>query len=1114
MELRKRKSANFKTYRKYGDNFSYKKYVSKEKAATINGNIATDHLRKIGISESSGITLASEWKGKKYLSQLSQNEEYDHEGGSHNYIDGSSDIYVDGGSDNYIGCVSENNEYELSSNNDDWCDNSSYTLTNYGVKKKKKKKMKRCKVNDNDKVIVPTFDKGKRKKYKNSINDRIKTFLKEQKEYYYDLDLFSYLNNENGKEESNECNENGEKCKDGVTFALFIISEIEKGINCVELVEENKICTNGIYSRDDRDGKGDICRGNSRNGRVIKRAVSAEQNDEVQSAINVKEGINFECIINYDSKNLKNIFFFENINIEYNNKELTLCPFGSEVVFDNKPSDVVRHKKLLLKNECNMKENSTSNYMDVTTEIVIKLKRHFTNKRNINMMNYFYLNDKNYVLISEIIQFFYFLLLCNYLYSDNNSYGEGEKRIKGRGMHKSGLLTINNIMHKLNVHIDKDLTVENIFLSLCAPVIYLDFSDSINIVNFLAHLLNEFPDGMLSGCEKQNDVKSTDEEEKDYNYNVTTSEEGIKKDDIYKYISNELINDFLFKCRKVFNGSLLSISVCSYLDNSMFFSSLKKNRNFVFIYFISQYLGKPIFFDIIELNQMCKKLEWIKLNSISERKGKEYIYLLICLLGNRISIFGISKYNFFQKLYYSLKNEHKYLDFTKYMEHNLLKSKFKRLFTYKSKELLNDFSYTICVQENKRFLKLAVCSNDFKLKIISVLLNEWNKDKNKISSFLKRSPTMNITFQGCNSSLDLVFKKKRIFTCRTFGMVYTNDMHLSCDHVNQRGTHCPKKGNHVDRVEAQNVIDPNEGKNKNKKKENKKEKEKEEVKEEAKDPILTAHINGKKGENWHCKGHTEGTEATNERYDITVCEDYIYLQHGILSLCSFYPCINSYLLCISTKEGDIIIIDIRNNSELFFFKRKTETVTHLKWHSNSCILFGQDKGCILHLFENKFFLNIDKTWNNLIDILCLHSYIINDTYMFIFDDGSIIKGELKGSTSKVRPNEILLWKTTNFELDPDILLKISFTQNDQIKAVSLILLYEYLRGLQHILTNGIKISKSKKLEAKVSRKTIALMPKSISIAVFDKNCLTAYGNAAGLIHILSRGKEVEDLSEN
>ncbi|CRH00423.1 conserved Plasmodium protein, unknown function [Plasmodium relictum] len=876
---------------------------------------------------------------------------------------------------------SESKEKEI-----DDCDDS-YALSSYkdddssfedcsDVYKKSKWDSIKIKLKKKEQV----YKKGKRKNSENYIDDRIRSLLNEKIDFY-DIDFFKYLSYLNDKNENED-------------LLNFIISEFSKEINIK----------------------------NQFNKSTTKKNCYKEKN-----VINIKENIEIEYILNYeDNKNLRNIFFLENIQIDFSNKKIDVLPFKSETIVENVKIKKVQKKRSNFRNQQNLEGNQK--ITENRDELKICLE-----KKKLKIGNHIYINDMCISLNSYVTKFLYFLLICDYLYKDTTD-NEKEKLYKTFNMRL--------IIEKIDKELSKDLTLENIFLSLCSPIIYLDFSDNINIVSFLSYYLcennkNESIYENKEGNDEGNDVFDEKGESNDEPENENT-DVPLENGDKNKYVY-ELMDDLISKCFKLFNGSLLGISVCSYLNNFMFFNSTKKSRNFIFIYFISEYMCKPIFVNIIENNTVCKKLSWIKFDSISEKKREnEYIYLLLCLLGNKIKIYGISKYNFFVNILLSTKNEDYSIE---YIENNLLKkNKLKKLFTYKSSDILNDFSYSICIKNNKRFLRLAVCYNNFKIKIINISLNEINK--NKINNIIDKSKTLNISFQSCNNDLGFIFKKNENIKIK-----YKWQMNES------------NKDNMKD--------DRNMS----------------ELKEEEKKVYM-------------------------EKYEINVYEDLIFLQHGILSLCSFYPCINSYLLCVCSKEGNVVIIDIRNNNELFFFKRKTETVSHLKWYNNSCILFGQDKGCILHLFEKKYILNIDKTNNNLIDILCLNSFILNDIFMFIFDDGTILNGKLKKSKSKVKYKEFFIWKTKDFELNPHNLLKISCIKNEQAHLVSLILLYEYLQGLQNIFNNGIKIIKSNKYETKINKKTIALTPKSISFANFDKNYVIACGSASGLVHLFSRIKDM------
>lgn len=500
-------------------------------------------------------------------------------------------------------------------------------------------------------------------------------------------------------------------------------------------------------------------------------------------------------------------------------------------------------------------------------------------------------------------------------------------------------------------------------------------------------------------------------------------------------------------------------------------------------------------------------MEWIKFDSLNagKGKGKEYIYLLLCLLGNKIKIFAISKYHFFVNIYMALKNQrnkdssnniYSFIKNEKRKEKKNQKKtqtkrqKFKKIFTYTSSEYINDFSYTICIKDQKRYLKIALCFNNFKIKIIDIILNIVNKEENKINSFIEKSKTINISLQyGDREHYEnfLFFNKNQKNINQNMqsfeGNINENDELV---HRYSWNKEMKKKENffptswsnhnknddvinHDDAINCHNVDCINDRNN-------------------------NLYISDKR--KFHLETHSNiRSGIKNNIYNISnnIClsninkinirEEIIYLQHGVLSLCSFYPCINSYLLCLCSKDGNIVIIDIRNSKELFYFKRKTETCSHLKWYRNSCISFGQDKGSIINLFQNKYILNIDKSFFNTVDNSCLNSVLIGDhMYLFLYDDNTILKGKTKENSSKNKYNEFFLWSTKCVDLEPSILLEISCMQKEDIYSVSMILLYEYLKGLQNVLNDGIKIVRSKKWDQQCTGKNRALTPKRLVIS--------------------------------
>lgn len=85
-----------------------------------------------------------------------------------------------------------------------------------------------------------------------------------------------------------------------------------------------------------------------------------------------------------------------------------------------------------------------------------------------------------------MIVFLYFLLICNSLSNDiKENTSEEENKSITKNINEEETLNIENILDNLEEYLSKDLSSENIFLSLCCPINYMDFSDSINMVTYL-----------------------------------------------------------------------------------------------------------------------------------------------------------------------------------------------------------------------------------------------------------------------------------------------------------------------------------------------------------------------------------------------------------------------------------------------------------------------------------------------------------------------------------------------------------------------------------------------------------------------------------------------------
>ncbi|CAD2088824.1 conserved Plasmodium protein, unknown function [Plasmodium vinckei lentum] len=864
------------------------------------------------------------------------------------------------------------------------------------------------KKNKMNKSIIPRKNEKKIKQNHDSISNKFNDFIKKENDIYnYNLDLFDFLSNFKTNEENTE---NLKK------LILFIVQEIDG---------KKWLDNNNIHG------------GNKHNGISEDEYDKIKTNKINKSFINIKENIDIEHITNHNKKDIRNVFFFENININYNDKNVIIYPFKSSLVIDDNVAYSQKKKKKIANEK---KKNSISKKVQSISDVdiqdnpfkIIKIKIPGYEDLPIHIN----INENNVKINFEIISFLYFLLICNYISNQEIDTHNGSFNLTD---------VFSYIDEKSEYHFNSE---KNIFLSLCAPVIYLDFTTSTNLVNFFETFLKSCSIG------NKDELATFDQHELPLDI---SQEENNKIENLH-----QLINKFLLKCRTIFNGCLLAISICSYLNTSIFSREFNKSRNFLFIYFVSQFMNSTYLFDIIELENVCKKAEWIKLNTISKNTASdtnisqedEYTYLLICLVGHEIIIYGISKYDYFVQLYYSIKDRNNiHTDNNKkYIEDKLMQTKFKKVFSYKNDDIINDFSYSIYIKNNQRYIKLAICCNNMNIKIVNIFLKK-KKNEYEIDNFIQKSQTTNMKFDNCNSSLPHLFPFKNV------GNFELEKKNVFSNSLNESETTHEFSQNKLEHT--------------------------------------MSCLNNE---------HTEKSVNYNMNkysyYNVCTMEDILHIRHGIITLCSFYPCINSFVLCISIKDGDVIVIDIRNSSELFYFKRKTETISHLKWNDNSCISFGQDKGCIIYLFENKYFLNIDKIWNNIIETICTHNCIISDNYFFTFDDGTIIKGKIKINPNKIKHHEIISWNIiSNFSMDPQVILNISSNKNNQIDTPSFILLYEYLCGLQHILKNGIKITKSGNYDTSISRKVVALVPKAISFSYTNNGYMTTYGNACGLVHI-------------
>ncbi|CAA9988594.1 conserved Plasmodium protein, unknown function [Plasmodium knowlesi strain H] len=967
--------------------------------------------------------------------------------------------------------------FDLSSPNEEYEQNAPNTERNYKCRKKKKKMNHAV----NHLVAKGKCEKVIRKKLKNTLTDRFKSFVDKGHSLHYDVDLFHYLSCLSEKKRD-VLNWQGDESAHALIN--FIIDELIKKTNKKSYrkehppVQTNKQCSN--------------------NSGVAIKGYHDEKH------INVKEKISFEQIKNYDETNLKHIFFMQNINIDYNGRKVEVSPFKSTIIEEtavtngNGKVSIIKSKKYKTKKKFNLGEYAKNKNTSACTQMEkLKVCVH----RDVdNLLNsHIYLNDHYFSLNSEGIQFLYFLLLCDCLFDELYGNGSQEEQVgggreeksdectgksysqRGKQIHVDGALeksdvddpphgyfNLKKIISNMETEMVKMRQEQNIFLSLCAPVIYLDFSSGVNFVDYLKEELDASLSKGVTTCAKDKALIPS-------HHNSEVSTRGRKKaqkehdqEDPFEHERkdfplNHQMNDLLKVCAEFFQGNFLAVSTCSYLNSYMFLSSEKRTRNFIFIFFVSPFCSKPLLFDMVEVNHICKKVEWVKLlggkddhmdsgrnghvdkGDIANEEQKRHLDLLLCLVGDEISIYAIPKRHLFQKLYDATKNEPTSVEPTEYIKQKISDRKFEKVFSYNDEEELTDFSYSICVNDNQRFLKIALTFNSTRIKVLCVYLREISRFA-KITRFIEREETTNACVHTCADYLLSHFKNPLSFS--PFSTLVPSP----------RG----------------------------------------EISTGEKVPLSLESLQT-----------NELAQSAKDTHCVAFHEDILHLQQGIISVCSFYPCLNSYLLCVSSKEGEIIIIDIRNNSELYFFKRKTESVTHMRWYENSCLSFGQEKGCIIHLFENKYFLNIDKDWTSQLDIICIHSSLLNDMHLFLFDDGTVLRGKLKGRLSKVKISELFLWKTPNFHLDPEVLLSISAEKEDETESVSRILFYEYLQGLQNILRNGVKIGKSKAVEENARDKTIALTPRCVSIASLGQKYLIAYGNGSGLVHIFSREKDLD-----
>ncbi|GAB66826.1 hypothetical protein PCYB_101760 [Plasmodium cynomolgi strain B] len=913
--------------------------------------------------------------------------------------------------------------------------------------------------------------KGKRKKLKNTLSDRVRGFVDEEHSLHYDVDLFHYLSCLSERK-SNAHNWQGDQSAHALIN--FIIEELVKKIQQKRERKDPTVQTNKQCSHN---------------------SDTAIKGYHDENDINIKEKISFEQIKNYDETNLKHMFFIENINIDYNGRKVELSPFKSTIIGETAVTtasgkvSLIKHKKSKTKKKLNLLKYANHRNTSPCTRMQ-KLKVCVNRKIDNLLSSQICLNDHHFSLNSEGIQFLYFLLLCdclhdglyengsqeeqggggeeekqqeekekkkNYDKCTSRNYSEWEKQDDAEGaLERSdgndspcGYFNMKKIMTNMEAEMVKMGQEQNIFLSLCAPVIHLDFSNGVNFVDCLKEVLYaSLPNGATT-CDNDREVMPSDkssglrtrgrkkaQKERDREDPLLHDREDPllhdREDPLLHERKDPLLHDR--------EDPLLHNREDPLLHNRE--DPLLHNREDPLLHDLMNDLLKicaqikPLLFDIVEVNHICKKVEWVKLpggkggEKDSERDGEvdsgdiakkrtanerreRHLHLLLCLVGNEISIYAIPKSHLLLKLYDSAKNEPTSVESTEYIKQKIADTKFEKVFSYQDEEALTDFSYSICVSDNQRFLKIALTFNSTRIKVLSVYLREISRYA-KITRFIEREETTNACVHTCADYLLSHFKNP------------LGD-----------GTHLEKGTSHRGETAPGEEV-----------------------------PLAQEAL--------HIK---ELPQSGKDTHCVAFHEDILHLQQGIISVCSFYPCLNSYLLCVSSKEGEMIIIDIRSNNELYFFKRKTESVTHMRWYENSCLSFGQEKGCIIHLFENKYFLNIDKDWTSQVDIICIHSSLLNDMHLFLFDDGTVLRGKLKGNLSKVKISELFLWKTPNFELDPEVLLSISAEKGDETDSVSRILLYEYLQGLQSIFRNGVRIGKSKAVEANAREKTIALTPR-------------------------------------
>lgn len=145
----------------------------------------------------------------------------------------------------------------------------------------------------------------KKKQNNDSISNKFNDFIKKENDIYdYNLDLFYFLSNFKTKQDNTQ---NLNK------LVLFILHEI--------------------------DGKQILDNNNNVENKMNKTKKTNKP------FVNIKENIDIEYITNHDKKDIRNVFFFENIKINYNDTNAVISPFKSSLVVDNNVANISSQKK-------------------------------------------------------------------------------------------------------------------------------------------------------------------------------------------------------------------------------------------------------------------------------------------------------------------------------------------------------------------------------------------------------------------------------------------------------------------------------------------------------------------------------------------------------------------------------------------------------------------------------------------------------------------------------------------------------------------------------------------------------------------------------------------------